>query len=216
MKGRSIPYSAAELAFIQSVSQWPREEALSAFSQKFKRDDVSLQNFNALCKRKGWLTGRTGCFTQGTAPHNKGKPCPPGKGGNHPNARRTQFRAGERSGVAVKLWKPIGTERITVDGYIERKVNNDLPLQRRWKPVQLINWEAIKGPLPAGHVLKCLDGNRQNTDPANWEAIPRALLPTLNGGRFKTRMAFDEAPAELKPTVMAIAKLRHRAKELSK
>lgn len=215
MKGRSIPYSAAELVFIQSVSQWPRADALAAFSQKFRRDDVSLQNFNALCKRKGWLTGRTGCFAQGAAPHNKGKPCPPGKGGNHPNARRTQFRAGERSGVAVKLWKPIGTERITADGYIERKVNNDLPLQRRWKPVQLINWEASNGPLSAGHILKCLDGNRQNTDPRNWEAIPRALLPVLNGGRFKTRMAFDEAPAELKPTVMAIAKLRHRAKEVS-
>jgi hypothetical protein len=30
--------------------------------------------------------------------------------------------------------------------------------------------------------LKCLDGNKQNTDPSNWEAVPRALLPRLAGG----------------------------------
>lgn len=97
MKGRAINYSADELAFIESVAQWPRDEALAAFSQKFRRDDVSLQNFNALCKRMGWLTGRTGCFEKGQAPVNKGVPCAPGKGGRHPNAQRTQFRHGERS-----------------------------------------------------------------------------------------------------------------------
>ncbi|MAW99560.1 MAG: HNH endonuclease [Sphingomonas sp.] len=214
MKGHAIAYSDAELVFIQSVADWPRDKALQAFSQKFARDDVSQQNFNALCKRKGWLTGRTGCFAKGQKPHNKGKRCPDGVGGRHPNARKTQFKKGARTGIAQKNYKPIGYERITEDGYRERKVNDDLPFKDRWQLVQRIEWEKVNGPIPEGHALKCLDGNRRNCDPANWEAVPRAVLARLNGGRFRTTLAYDDAPAELKPLVMNIAKLKHRASEV--
>ena len=213
MKGRWILYSAEELDFIRSVSTWPRTEGHAAFCQRFGRDDVSLQNFHALCKRKGWNTGRTGCFTKGQVPHNKGRKCEPGKGGNHPNAKRTQFIKGERRGVACKLYKPIGTERIAKDGYIERKVHDGLPLQSRWRGVHLLNWEAVNGPLPKGYALKCLDGNRANTSADNWEAIPRGVLARLNGGRFKKTLPYDQASPELKPSVLAVAKLKHAAQE---
>lgn len=216
MKGRAISYSADELAFIQSVSTWPRAEAHAAFCQRFGRDDVTAQNFHALCKRKGWMTGRSGCFAKGQVSWNKGKPCAPGTGGRHPNSRRTQFTKGERRGVAVKLYKPIGTERIAKDGYVERKIHDGLPLQSRWRAVHLIEWEAVNGPLPAGHALKCLDGDKSNTDPSNWEAIPRAVLARLNGGRHKRRLAFDDAAPEIKPTLMAMAKLEHRASQARK
>lgn len=104
----------------------------------------------------------------------------------------------------------LGTERVSKDGYLERKVNDDLPLQRRWRAVHLVEWEKINGSLPAGHALKCLDGNKLNTDPSNWACVPRALLPRLNG-RFGRD--FENAPAELKPTILAIAKLEHKARE---
>lgn len=44
----------------------------------------------------------------------------------------------------------------------------------------------------------------------NWVAIPRALLPRLNG-RFGRN--YDDAPPELKPAILAIAKLEHAARE---
>ena len=213
-KGKAIPYSAEELEFIRSVSTWRRDQAHAAFCQGFRRDDVTLQSFHALCKRKGWFTGRTGRIEAGSVPHNRGKKCEPGRGGNHPNARRTQFTKGERRGVAIKLYKPIGTERIAKDGYLERKVHDGMPLQSRWRAVHLINWEVVNGPLPKGHALKCLDGNRLNTAAENWECVPRALLPRLAGGnRYRRTLAFDDAPAELKPTIMAVAKLEHRARK---
>lgn len=165
----------------------------------------------------GRTNGRQGIgsrFVKGQTPANKGKKCGPAEGGNHPNARRTQFVKGARRGVAEKLWKPIGTERLSKDGYIERKVNDSLPLRGRWRAVHLVRWEEIHGPLPKGYALKCLDGERQNTDPSNWKLIPRGLLPRLNGGRGK-RLAYDDAPAELKPTVMAIAELAHAAGQRS-
>lgn len=209
MKGRQLPYSAAELAWIKAHSRDDRRQAHAAFCAKFKRTDVSLSNFNALCKRKGWLTGRTGRLEKGNVPHNKGKPCPEGTGGRHPNSRKTQFVSGERRGVAVKLYKPIGSERLCKDGYLERKVHDGMPLQSRWRAVHLIRWEEINGPIPAGHCLKCLDGDRLNTDPTNWECISRALLPRLVVGKHGQGFDYDAAPAELKPAILAVAKLKH-------
>jgi hypothetical protein len=213
VKGRSIPYSAAERAWLQENHLLPIAEYHAAFSDAFNRSDVSAANLHALRKRKGWRTGRTGCFTPGQVPLNKGKRCPEGTGGRHPNARRTQFRKGERSGVATRLYKPIGTERLYKGGYLQRKVNDDLPAQARWRFVHLIRWEEVNGPLPAGYALKCLDGNRQNTNPSNWEAVSRGVLARLNGGRFKKRIGFDQAHPDVKPVVMAIAKLEQRASE---
>jgi hypothetical protein len=65
--------------------------------------------------------------------------------------------------------------------------------------------------VPEGCALKCLDGNKRNTDPANWEAVPRELLPRLNG-RFGR--GYDAAPAEIKPVIMATAKLEYAARVL--
>lgn len=216
MKGRQIRYSAEELEFIYSVSRWPRAEAHAAFCQMFGRDDVSLPNLHALCKRRGWLTGRSGCFVKGEVPHNKGKPCPPGKGGNHPNARRTQFKKGQTPHNTNYLWH----ERVSKDGYVEISVDQPNPhtgFERRYVLKHVWLWEQANGPVPDGHALKCLDSNKQNVDPSNWECVPRALLPRLAGGnRYTNRPHYDSAPSELKPALLAVAKLEHKARELKR
>lgn len=212
MKGRANVYTAAELAWIETRKSWPRRELHAAFLAAFSRDDVTLGAFKNLCKRKGWMTGRSGCFVKGQASWNKGKPMP-----SHPNSRKTQFRKGHRGGRAEALYKPIGTERLCKDGYLERKIHDGLPLQSRWRAVHLIRWEEINGPVPEGHCLKSLDGDKTNTDPSNWIAIPRAMLPRLAGGnRYRQLLAFDDAPDDLKPTVLATAKLEHAAREARK
>lgn len=215
MKGRAIPYSADELAWLEENRLLPLAEYRAGFLAAFGREDVTPANLHSLRKRNGWKTGRTGHFTKGAAPMNKGVPCLPGKGGRHPNARATHFRTGERQGKAVKLWKPVGTERV-MDGYLQRKINDDMPLHRRWRAVHLIEWEAANGPIPEGHVLKCLDGDRMNTAPDNWQAVPRGVLSRLNGGRWKKRLAFDAAHPEVKPAVMALAHLEQSAFERRK
>ena len=213
MRGRPIPYSAEELAFVQSVSKWPRAQAHAAFCEKFARDDVSLTSFNALCKRNGWMTGRTGRIVAGNVPHNKGKKCEPGRGGNHPNARRTQFKKGELSSRAAALYKPVGTERLNDDGYRERKMHDGEG--RRWKLAHVVDWEAANGPIPVDHCLKCRDGNRLNCAPSNWELIPRALLPRLAGGnQYCDFLAYDEAAPELRPAIMTMAKIDHRMRQI--
>jgi hypothetical protein len=212
-RGSDIHYSKTELAWIKRNRTLPRTEAHRQFCGKFQRNDVNLENYKALCTRKGWLTGRTGKITKGAEPWNRGRKCLPGEGANHPNARRTQFKPGVRQGVAVKLYKPVGTERVSKEGYLERKIHDGMPLQSRWRAVHLIRWEGENGKLPKGHCLKCLDDNRQNTDPANWVAIPRGMLPFLNGHRGYN---YEQMPDELKPAVLALAKVKHAKSKAAK
>ena len=208
MKGRSIEYSDAELFWIYDNHKRPRREAHAEFVELWDREDVSLSNFNSLCKRKGWMTGRTGCFEKGQEAHNKGKKMP-----FNPNSARTQFKKGQ----LPHNTRGAGHERIdSKDGYVIMIVDEPNPWTgAKTRPVHKHRylWEKANGPVPEGHRLKCLDGDKTNTDPSNWEAIPMELAPRLNG-RFGR--GYDEAPAEVKPTIMLTAKLEHAVREAKK
>ena len=51
----------------------------------------------------------------------------------------------------------------------------------------------------------CLDGNRLNTDPSNWCAVPRGLLPFLNGHRGPN---YDQAHPDVRPAILMLAKVK--------
>lgn len=207
MKGHRIEYSKAELRWLEANRTMVIGEYRRAFCAKFGRR-IKAANLNALRKRMGWKTGRTGCFAKGEIPHNKGKKCCAGQGGRHPNARKTQFKKGNLPHNTNYL----GHERLSKEGYIEISVGETNPhtgFERRYVLKHRWLWEKARGPVPEGMVLKC-KGDKQNTDPSNWELIPRALLPRL-GGRFGR--GYDYAPDELKPTIMAVAKLEHQIRE---
>lgn len=207
MKGRAIQYLPQELAWIEARKEMPRDEMHALFCAYWDRDDVSLKALNGLCKRKGWLTGRTGCFSKGITPHNKGKAMP-----DHVKAKvmATTFKPGNEPHNTRFL----GHERLSKEGYVEvsvAQVNPHTGYGRRHVLKHRHLWEQVNGPVPADHVLKCLDGDKANTDPSNWEAIPRALLPRLAGGRVGIH--YDSAPGELKPAILAVAKLDHAVRQ---
>lgn len=206
-KGQSITYSEPELAFLRERKEWPRELLWAGFCANFDRWDVTKDNIKSLCTRKGWKTGRSGCFAPGHVPANKGKKMP-----FNENTAKTQFKAG---GLPHNT-KHLGHERLTKDGYIMVSIAETNPhtgYERRYMLKHIHEWSKANGDLPKDHCLKCMDGNKQNTDPSNWECIPRALLPRLNG-RFGRD--FDAAPLELKRTLLAIAKLEHAARQAKK
>lgn len=209
MKGHWITYSNAETAWLEANRLMPISEYHTAFCARFEREDVSAVNLHALRKRKGWKTGRTGCFEKGLVPHNKGKPCPPGKGGRHPNARKTQFKSGRLPHNTNYL----GHERVSKDGYVEISINETNPhtgYERRYVLKHRHLWEQMNGPVPDGMFLKCLDGDKTNTDPSNWQPLPRAVLPYLGGFRG---IDYEASEPELRPSIIAIAKLKHASKK---
>lgn len=116
-------------------------------------------------------------FEKGHAPANKGLRRP---GWGPGRMKSTQFRKGERRGVAVTLYQPIGTERVSKDGYLERKTNDGLPLQRRWRAVHLLLWEEARGPIPVGHAIVFRNGDKRDVRLDNLECITRQALMARN------------------------------------
>lgn len=206
--GRHSKYSPTEIAWLGENCTMEINAWCAAFQDRFERQDVTPAKLHSLRKRMGWKTGRSGHFEKGAVSHNKGKSCPPGRGGRHPNARATQFRKGQRP----HTYRGPGHESIDEDGYvwIVLDATNPWTGASTWRVHKHRHlWEQANGPVPEGYVLKCLDGNRSNSEPSNWEAVPIGLLPRLNG---KSGRDYDRAPQELKPTIMAIAKLEHSAR----
>lgn len=155
----------------------------------------------AACRTNG-RQGMGSRFARGHVPANKGLRRPgwaPGR------MRETQFKTGVRQGVAVTLYKPIGTERLSKDGYLERKVNDDLPLQARWRAVHLVLWEAANGQLPAGHALVFLNGDKTDIRLDNLACITRAALMRRN--------SIHNLPAPLKQTVQLLGALTRRIRK---
>lgn len=203
MKGTAIPYSAEELAWIEAHCQDNRRETHAVFCAKFNRPEITLTNYNSLCKRKGWLTGRTGRFEQGQESWNEGRKMP-----FHPNSARTQFKKG---GLPHNT-NYLGHERVSRDGYVEISVAETNPhtgFERRYVFKHRWLWEQANGPLAKGMCLKCLDGNKENMDLANWEVIPRSMLPRLNG---RYGRGYETAEPEIKPLIMTVTKLEHAAR----
>jgi hypothetical protein len=200
MLGRHTKYSAAEVAWLRDnhamkIADWHR-----GFCERFNRTDVTKSALNSFRKKHKWKTGRDGRFNKGAVPWSRGK-----KIGNNPGSARTQFKKGDKPHNA----KPFGYEHVRTDGYVEISVAQTNPYtgSSRWmirKHVWL--WEQQHGPVPEGMALKC-KGDRRNADPSNWELVPVGLLPRLNA---KSGRNYDKAPSELKPTIMAVAKLEHR------
>lgn len=213
MKGTWIKYTDEQMAWLEANRLLPISDYHAAFCQRFDRYDISAGNLHALRKRKGWKTGRTGHFAKGSTPFNKGVPCEPGKGGKHPNARKSQFKKG---GLPHNT-KYLGHERISKDGYVEISIDDVNPhtgYERRYVLKHLYLWEKANGPVPQGMCLKAVDGNRANPDPSNWTLISRGMLPRLNGGRATRVMAYDTAPDELKPVLMNLARVDQKVSEL--
>ncbi len=153
----------------------------------------------------GTAIGRATQYKKGQEPLSKGTKRPAGWAPGR--MRHGQFKKGQRP----SSWYEIGSTRV-VDGYEFTKVSDVRPARwtTNWKQTHILRWEAIHGPIPAGHCLKCVDSNRLNTDPANWISIPRSNIPRLIGGN-KKRLSYDAAPAELKPIVLGVAQLEHAA-----
>jgi hypothetical protein len=187
------PWSPEELALIER--EYPNTHTPTLAKQMWRGVSAVYQKALNMGLRKSAeylaspLAGRTdgkrggaSRFVTGHATWNKGKE---GSTGHHPNCRRTQFKKGEMRGAAQHNYVPIGSERISKDGYLERKVNDDHPTPaRRWVGVHRLVWESGNGPVPRGHVVVFQPG-RKTADAAlitldGLECISRAELARRN------------------------------------
>ena len=78
----------------------------------------------------------------------------PPKGTHAPGCEKGWFQAGHMP----HNHRPVGSERVNVDGYAEVKVAEP----KTWKLKHRLIWEEANGPIPKNHCVVFLDGDRQN------------------------------------------------------
>ncbi|MHB8182844.1 MAG: HNH endonuclease signature motif containing protein, partial [Candidatus Desulforudaceae bacterium] len=76
--------------------------------------------------------------------------------------------------------KPVGTERVNADGYVDIKIQ-DGKAQKNWRGKHLLTWEEHHGrPVPPGHAVIFGDRNRRNFNPDNLILVSRKQLAIMN------------------------------------
>lgn len=152
--------------FVEYVPGHSYKEIQAAFITKFHWE-ISLSQIKGYIANHKLNTGRTGAFEKGKPSHNKGK-----KGVYAPGCEKGWFRKGH----IPKNYRPVGSERVSVDGYIEIKIADP----NKWRMKHVVIWEQENGPVPKGSCVIFLDGNKQNTNIKNLQMIKRKTLARMN------------------------------------
>lgn len=115
--------------------------------------------------------GRKTQFSAGHETWNKGQHYTAGG-----RSKETRFQPGQKP----HTWRPIGTERVTKDGYLQRKVGDTRCTRRDYRFVHHLVWEAAGRMIPKGFSLCFVDGDRRNFALDNLELVSRADLMRRN------------------------------------
>ena len=169
-------------------------ELKELMSKKFKFD-YTINQIKGALNRYSLNTGLTGRFPKGHIPANKGKKGLTG-------ANKGSFYKGQPS---INL-RPVGSERVTRDGYVEVKVKDpDV-----WRLKHSVIWEKENGPVPKGHAIMFADGNKQNFDINNLLLVSRAQL------LFMVTKKLRKNDIELTKAGLNVAKIYEKLSEIKK
>lgn len=216
------PWTSAEDAIV--VAQYPHEPTLtiasllgrslrSVYQRAAKlgltKSAAYLQSPSASRLRRGDNVGAAFRFPKGNVPYNKGLRRP---GWGPGRMKETQFKPGQPG----SRWMPVGSTRL-VDGYLYTKVGDVrttkagvgfVPWTRNWKLTHHVLWEKHRGPIPAGHALVFLNGDRRDIRLENLELIPR--------GQLMARNTVHNLPKPLATTIQLLGVLKRQIRKRTK
>jgi len=142
-------YTPEEIAFIKkNVFGRSHAELTVLFNERFS-PPMTIDKMKSFLANHKLNTGRTGYFTKGHVPFNKGR-----KGVCYSGCEVSWFKKGQ---VSIN-YRPVGSERINIWGYAEIKVADP----NKWKSKHSALWEEAHGKIPKGHIVIFLDGNKKN------------------------------------------------------
>ena len=198
-KGTLLKYTSAQARFIKKRYRKLDIRTLTvAFNNYFGTDKTEIK-IRAFTRNHQIKSGRTGYFEKGQNPWNTGT-----KGLCHGSC--TSFKKGN---IPANV-KPLGTERKdnrtdpTKSNYRHIKVAEPNPYTKaptRYRLKHILVWEKKHGPVPPGMIVVFKDGDEDNCKIGNLLLITRAEHLRLNKYRYK------KMPADLKPSILALAKL---------
>lgn len=142
------------------------KEIQKLMTDKFNYN-FTLEQIKGAIRRYKLNTGFTGHFKKGNIPFNKGM-----KGICFQGSEKTHFKKGN----IPANHRPVGSERINVDGYIEIKVADP----NKWRLKHQVIWEEHNGHIPKGYAVIFGDRNPKNLDINNLILVSRKQLLILN------------------------------------
>lgn len=159
------------------------------FNKKFNTH-LKTSQIKSYLGNHGLTNGLDMTFKKGKKPWNKGLK------GVVTGGKSTQFKKGH----VPENHKPVGSERIDVDGYINIKTKEP----SIWELKHRVVYEKHHGPIPEGMVILFLDQNRQNCNIDNLTLISKHQRLIIN----KQRLLQDNK--DLNKTAVNIAKLQEK------
>jgi hypothetical protein len=163
------------------------------FNERFDKD-ISSDNLQQICLRRGIFHKDGKRFMKGQTPWNAGK-----KG--YMGANVTSFK----KNTVPPNRLPVGSERIDSEGYVYIKIAEGL---RQFRLKHHVVWQAVNGAIPKSHVLVFVDGNKLNCDYDNLVLVSRNELAVLN--RHEN---FSKQPVEVRRSLIALVRLEQTGKK---
>ena len=196
-KGHKPKWNKEHFQFLREfVPGHSEKEIQKALEDKFGIK-TSIGNIGNLKNMAGVKSGTIGGqFQKGQVSWNKGKKWSEFMS---EEGRKNSLKTCFKKGNVPSNHKPIGYERVDIEGYVYVKVQ-DLHQNRNFRQKHYLVWEQHYGPVPKGYQLRFLDGNRQNCDISNLALVSNAEKVYLN------RMTKTTDP-ELHKSQILIAKL---------
>ena len=173
-------------------------ECTEMLNQKFNLS-LKISQIRAYKKNHN-LTGDIDTrFKKGSVPLNKG--CKVTSLEILERIRHTWFKKGQKA----RNHKPVGSERITVDGYVEVKVAEP----NIWKLKHRLIWEEYHGELSKDMMISFINGDSTDCRIENLVVLNKQVNALFNT-KFKTR----QRTPELVAVANDIVQIKNRLKEL--
>ena len=184
-------WSQEEKQYLASIVKGKTyKELVTLMNEKFDYEFSSQQIEGAL-RRYNLKTGNTGQFKKYKEPWNKGL-----KG--YMGANKTSFKKGN----IPPNYKPVGSERVTRDGYTEVKIKDP----NKWELKHRYIYKKHYGEIPSGYNVIFADKNISNFDIDNLILVSKAEMLMLN----REKLIFEDK--ELTKTGVNIVKLINKTK----
>lgn len=192
-------YTDEEREFIQNNYKGiSTRELTERFNLAFGEKITEAQMKGYKGRYKLW-SGVCNRFQKGHVPNNKGKKM---SREMYEKAHPTMFKKGN---VPVN-YRPVGSERVNVDGYIEIKVADP----NKWLLKHRVVYEREIGEIPKDSAVFFLDGDKQNCELSNLKLVKRSELLIMN------RYHLFQNNAELNDAASNLARMIHIANSKNK
>ena len=161
---QSYPHVSAASMVDMLPGRTARTIQNKAYSLGVRKTPETIARMSREAMRNPEHGGRKTLFHANQTPWNKGISFTSGG-----RSAETRFKPGQKP----HTHRPIGHERVTKEGYLQRKMTDTGVTNRDYVNVHHLLWRSAGNDIPPGHILIFRDGDKTNIAMENLELISR-------------------------------------------